>query len=201
MLTNEKTIVILGTARGGTSAIASILISAGLFFGYQFKEAGNFEDIDFVGKSLDEMRVKIEERNKQFDIWGWKDPFLVNRLEIIHEIRNPRLIFVFRDPIAAFDSVTNRDKVKYVPKSFIRSRLVIYQKILDFISESSYPFLLLSFERLIRNPKREVEKMLAFLDIDESRVEKALVGFNRKRLVDFDNGKYKLSDYISNGAG
>ena len=127
--TAEKTVVVLGAFRGGTSMVAQLLRALGVFMGDEFahpdQEYGNLEDrefqqllhrkdlltredissTDFSAAEIGTLKTLVGQRNRQHPLWGWKYPGTV--LWCLHAglscyLRNPHFITVFRDPLAIF---------------------------------------------------------------------------------------------------
>jgi len=125
----EKTVVVLGAFRGGTSMVAQLLMELGVFMGEEFAppdlEYENFEDREFQDLlhrwellEKDEITLEdipaevtgallalIEKRNRRYALWGWKYPGTVNwclYAGLAQHLRNPHFITVFRDPLAIF---------------------------------------------------------------------------------------------------
>ncbi len=95
----ERTFVIFGVPRGGTSAVAGTLMRLGVDMGENLR--GNHEDRDFVEKDLAHMKAAIAARNASKPVWGWKYPEAIRYLEdLVADLRNPELILVCRDPAA-----------------------------------------------------------------------------------------------------
>ena len=124
----EKTVVVLGAFRGGTSMVAGALKALGVFMGERFSsqsEYDNEEDLEFsdllhndellkraaasgeVSEAdfgpLDGVNALVRRRNEAHWLWGWKYPGTV--LWLLHtglagRLRNPHFVTVFRDPLA-----------------------------------------------------------------------------------------------------
>ena len=116
----EQTIIIIGAARSGTSIPASILHHAGVYLGeytngYQYEDKYlelNFKEWQKDNKSqLDEFRKTIDERNKKYKVWGWKDINVVWYLkDILGRLRNPTFIITSRNPLHIAYSSFEKDK-------------------------------------------------------------------------------------------
>lgn len=125
----EKTVVVLGAFRGGTSMVSQLVRELGVFMGEKFaasdREYPNAEDqefqellhrpglltqepiaaTDFSAKEIKALRALIEKRNRQHALWGWKYPGTVLwclYAGLAQHLRNPHFITVFRDPLAIF---------------------------------------------------------------------------------------------------
>jgi len=117
----QRTYVVLGAPRGGTSLIAGALHAAGIYMG-QFA-TGQYEDIDFkiapadVKRGLDVTRRLspiIERRNQQHRYWGWKLPNTIYYIEQVqHLLINPVFLFVYRDQESIARSSAKHDKKRW----------------------------------------------------------------------------------------
>jgi len=114
----DRTYVIGGNGRGGTSMVAGVAHLLGLELNPS--GPGNLESRPIVAlargrnpenslENLDLSRDEIMRRlgeqidafNAKDEVWGWKDPSAENYiLDILGHIRNLHLIVVFRDPVA-----------------------------------------------------------------------------------------------------
>ncbi len=135
----QKTVVVLGAFRGGTSMVAQVLKELGVFMGDQFAppdvEYNNLEDqefqallhrrdlltqkditlADFSSEELAKLRSLIEKRNREHALWGWKYPATVIwclYAELAKYLRNPHFITVFRDPLATFQHELDKQSIK-----------------------------------------------------------------------------------------
>jgi hypothetical protein len=135
----EKTVVVLGAFRGGTSLIAQLLHELGVFMGerlappdreydtvedLQFQELLHRRDLltrecltpaDFSSTDLAALQALIRQRNHRHALWGWKYPGTV--VWCLHAglagyLRQPHFITVFRDPLAVFQHELDTGHVK-----------------------------------------------------------------------------------------
>src|SRR3954464_9324468 len=99
---HEKTLIVSGVGRGGTSLVASVLFHAGVFLGQHLAEAV-YEDQEFLlalnGHNRDLLLRLITHRSAAHRTWGFKVPGIHVGLEYrdLSLFRNPHLILVFRD--------------------------------------------------------------------------------------------------------
>lgn len=94
----RRTIVILGTERGGTSAIAGTVRALGVDLGADL--GGNNEDKAISNSPPRKLEAYVKQRNAQNDIWGWKFPRAAKLPPVLFEMmRNPFYIVVTRDPV------------------------------------------------------------------------------------------------------
>jgi len=182
-MVNQKTFVVLGNYRGGTSVVMGLLQKLGLFIGNNLdngdkEEYSNYEDLEFQKAKIEDM--PIEERNKNHDEWGFKDPLTIQRIEKIYPLlRNPHLICVFRDPWSTTQSML-RHNSPYTRESIFKTNLAMNNKMAvlvwnteEVLSEQC-PVLPVSYEAVVRYPEREVKHLARFLGVslDEELLQK-----------------------------
>ena len=166
--TNEKTIVVIGAARGGTSMVAGILYHLGVPMGKA--SAPVFEDVRianaFETNDDEKLNKIIIEYNKN-PVWGFKRPGAINYLEkIASNLRNPHFVFIFRDVF----SIANRNGISMGSDlvDAMKNAIIDYDKMISFIAETNFPCLLCSSEKVNAYPKKFVETMVEFTGMDVS---------------------------------
>lgn len=136
---SQKTVVVLGAFRGGTSMVARVLQQLGVFMGSEFAEPDReyetsedraFQHLlhrrdllaradltpgDFSAGELRALRALVAERDAAHDLWGWKYPGTV--LWCLHaglerQLRNPHFVTVFRDPLAVLQHELDKGTIK-----------------------------------------------------------------------------------------
>ncbi len=166
--TAERTIIITGIARSGTTMMAAILRQAGLFIGERVYETE--EDVSFVhiasGGFKDLLPSLIAQRNKRHPIWGFKLPnlhaqFLWSDLALF---RNLRLVVVYRDPVA----VSLRHSLA---ERFGEQEDTLYDSIraleaqTRFIDKIGRPALLVSYEKMLTIPEKLLGQIFDFCSL------------------------------------
>lgn len=166
-LGSPRTYVIFGIPRGGTSMIAGLARLSGLFLGDGLPN--NHEDADFnfdlhhrAGQDpLAHILAAIERRDAAHEVWGWKYPRASRYLdEIRPQLRNPHLILVLRDPVAAGGRVIRkgRDALETV-----QGHQQLQTRNLELIERWQVPTLLVSYERAADRPFRTARDLAEFL--------------------------------------
>jgi len=143
----QRTIVIVGCARGGTSIPAGMLNKLGVpMFAVS---PPVFEDVNLSNafEEKDDKRLKkiIKKYNAE-DTWAWKRPSALNYLDLVEsKLRNPYFVYIFRDIM----SVANRNKISMGLDlvGCMQSAIHDYQKMVDFIRVSKSPALICSSEK------------------------------------------------------
>lgn len=162
------TLIVSGVARSGTSMVATILHTAGVLMGDPPLPVV-LEDAEFLtavqtGHEAP-LRAVIARRNAMRPVWGFKLPNLVAYLHAdrIAWFRNPRLILIFRDPVA----VAVRDSLSeyFDPRETITSSLHGMLATVSFAEQAGCPTLMLSYEKAIAAPERTVRAVLRFCGV------------------------------------
>lgn len=173
----EKTIVVVGVARGGTSIVAGSLKYLGLFMGNACDPV--FEDmrlsLAFEKQSKEKFEAVITDYNQKHELWAWKRPSSLNDLpRIAKKLRNPHFVFVFRDLL----SVANRNKIsmKQSVVSSLDAAFNDYRKIVTFIKKTSHPTLLVSSEKAVTHKKEFIDSLIDFAGLKPTseQVEQAV---------------------------
>ena len=182
----KKTFVVLGNYRGGTSVFTGLLKQLGIFIGENMdndsraEKYSNHEDLDFQKKPLDEIKNKIKERDNEHDIWGFKDPMAIQRIEKFYDdLRNPHLICVFRDPQAITESM-KRHHSPYTKESIFNLSFEMNKKMTTLVLDPEVilgdkpPILPVSFETAIRYKERSIKRLACFIGVslDEELLQK-----------------------------
>ncbi len=172
----EKTIVVVGVARSGTSLVAGVLDKIGVFTGEKSKSPV-FEDIKLstaIENDNEELIDKIiESYNKKYKVWAFKRPSIVKYLEKMHsKWRNPYYIFIFKDVV----SIANRNKIS-MNMNFLENMFYVYNeigKIVDFIrnNRENINGMFLSYEKVINKPEDFLTNLLKVIKIDISDIKR-----------------------------
>ena len=163
-LPQQRTYIITGVERGGTSPVAGAARALGLYLGEGLHQ--NNEDPLFVHRGYDETIDAINLRNSTHSVWGWKFPkaFLDLPLYLDH-VRNPNLIIVFRDPIASSMGHEKWSGIGiYKPMHFHLSESQAYNSLnLTHALAARVPTFLISYEKWLLNIEIGVEELAKFL--------------------------------------
>lgn len=167
----EKTVIIAGIPRGGTTMVAAAVEALGVYLGPE-EDLRNFhfEDQIMNRPYLNEQHDCIKQRDAEHSVWGWKDPGAIHPLvELAHAVRNPRVIIVFRDMLASIQGEMRFDEVHGISRPFnnlIDSTMNAYDKNWSFIKRTKLPTLLVSYERAVRERNAFLDEVISFLQID-----------------------------------
>lgn len=168
----QRTYVIFGAPRGGTTMVAGVCRLLGLNIGDNLPD--NLEDQSFV-PPIDSSLIgtAIASRNKTSNVWGWKYPRAASYLEqLTPALRNPYYICIFRDYLATSRrSILRGDD----PLERLNKTNQIYKRNISFISKSARPTLLLSYEKSISDPQECANIIAYFLRMeDELGISRAI---------------------------
>lgn len=165
----EKTIVVIGVARGGTSLIAGTLHHLGVFMG-ENATSPVFEDTHLafaIEKSPEDLPTIIDKYNGSNPVWGFKRPSTIECLDFLHDkLRNPIYLFVFKDIFAI--SSRNAISMKTELISGLRRAHNDYNKVLNFIGCQEINGYLFSYEKVMQNKEMFVDCLVHI--IDETKV-------------------------------
>jgi hypothetical protein len=169
MNAEEKTLIVVGIARGGTSLIAGTFHHLGVFTGDK-SVSPVFEDTrlanEFETKNIEKANSIIEEYNTKEKMWLFKRPQAINYLnEINKSVRNPIYLFIFKDIFA----VSNRNSIsmKTDVTTGLKKAHDDYLKIIQFIEEYTLNALLLSYEKIMLNKTSFVDSMIQLIGEDK----------------------------------
>ncbi|HEX2176832.1 MAG TPA: hypothetical protein VHG70_13070 [Nocardioidaceae bacterium] len=187
----QRTYVILGTRRGGTSMIAGVARALGLDLG-ELGNRKNNEDPRFQNRPVEKMRDSISQRNDEADVWGWKFPAAGNYLpDVWASLRNPYFLIVYRDPIASALSQSRFDR----PRARRTERLSIHESSANsnlntgFALAVDRPCLLVSHERATHDPNALIDDIAEFLEVSDVSADL------RERILEYVKpGHYKVFD-------
>lgn len=184
---DQKTVVVVGSGRGGTSAVAGAVHLLGVRMVEGDYEL-NSEDYEIVRayqrnmglghqRAAEEVSKVIADRNRRYDVWGWKDPSADLYLEsVVTGLRNPHFIMVFRNPfdVAQSHVATGTPGIEVG----LDSALNRYMRYWGLLQKLRCPTLMVSYERTLSDPRGFVSEACAFLGIAPKRAQRlAAEGF------------------------
>lgn len=189
-------VLVLGTHRSGTSAVAGVLHNLGINMGDRLLGAhpsnpkGHFEDLDFLnlndkvvknwrnplltvtGEQLDRYQELVDAKDHQ-RLWGIKDPRLcITAKHFIQMLGDVKIVLVDRNTEASINSLLvvhgelNYDRAKTIQEIYLRERQ-------DFLDSVSLPTYRVQYERLVHFPLIEIVWLFNFV-YPENPVNSAL---------------------------
>jgi tetratricopeptide (TPR) repeat protein len=178
----RRTVCVLGSPRGGTSMISGLLRLLGVYMGEKLDEDNN-EDTDFISHQgrrdifeeaqfaaekqqyLSGLLPVIENRRRQYPVWGWKDPLSIYYIDDVKQhLENPFYIAIFRDSLAV--TLGEMAKNNNLPRAPLKLNSQVYQRIADFSADGETPVLCISYEKALQNSGELVRQLAKCLGID-----------------------------------
>lgn len=159
----NRTYVVVGVERGGTSMVAGVMRALGVNMG---TTAGlNHEDPRFISDDLDKQRKAIRVNNKSSEVWGFKMPKAALSLDFYaSELRNPCFVVVFRNIASIADSWQQRGTGSYLGS--IDRAVRYYSAISDFLHNTKRPVIIVNYERATEMREETVAGLAAFAGIE-----------------------------------
>ena len=171
------TIAIVGLPRSGTSMIAAVLKSLGVFIGAKIDNAV-YEDQDIAAALASENSGRLDEliaaRNAAHRIWGFKRPEAYRQLDLLcASCRNLRVIVTFRDILAI--ALRNKLAIQIEPLQFLPHLADQSLLLANIVSRLSVPSLLMSYEKVLQFPTETVAEIAHFcgLHATEEQIREA----------------------------
>lgn len=157
----EKTLIVVGPGRGGTSLVSGALHHLGVFTG-ETSRAPTFEDarLDAAFRSGEAERVQglVDDYNARHRVWAFKRPASLAYLDQLHQVvRNPVYLFIFKDIF----SIANRNDIsmQWNLKKGLRTALRSYRQMVDFIDGRAPNGLMLSYDRVVQNKETFIDTL------------------------------------------
>ena len=186
---DNYTVAIVGVPRGGTTMVAAVVDALGIDLGPRADlEGWHFEDQTMHSPYIDVQIKYAMKRNAEHSRWGWKDPTGLSSVRnVLFALRNPRIVMVFRDPLATIQGEMRFDAVNEIsPRRTVSDLYAQTMEWLkyhfDFAVQTAFPVLLVSYERAMTYPDRFLSELTGFLGIqptDEQRAD-ALARIERR---------------------
>lgn len=166
-----RTVVCLGTPRGGTSMVAGAIAGLGVPMGRDLP--ANVEDPDFNADHTEKpfkafvrgLPAVIAARNADHAVWGWKYPRAARYLDdIAGHLRQPMLVVVMRDPVPAV--LRQMKKGTMSAMEAVQQRVRMEARNVKLVETLEVPTLMVSYERAITYPTEFLTELAAFLKCD-----------------------------------
>lgn len=161
----ERTYIVIGMGRSGTSFIASVLDWLGVFLGDQ-PTARTLEDAR-LGRLMDacdfqQANEVIADYNRRYSIWGYKRPsMLLHAAQNEGMFRNPHYIFAHRDFFGI--ALRNEMAISRDITESIRKCVNASAHVYDLMETTKVPSLHLSFELVKGDQLRAAEIIRDFV--------------------------------------
>ena len=179
----QRTFIIVGVERGGTSMVAGVIRSFGIYGGKRLGR--NHEYPAFITNDKELLLRTIKFMNETADTWWVKMPKLSLNLNfILKNVRNPLIIFVNRNFTAVMNSWSER--VNSDSLDVMLHSLNYYNKIIESIKKNNTAAFTVDYEYACSKPKKFVSELGKSLDLslDESQIKKG------EEMITADGGGY-----------
>lgn len=155
--------VVIGLARGGTSAVAGVLREIGLPMGSNL--GANHEDPEFLSKDINHILEVIARRNGTFRKWGWKMPHSSEYiLRIADKIRNPHVIVPYRNILSVSISHMKHSEAAFETAfGYANAR---QSHLSEVVSKLRCPTMLVNYEELLHDPQKHIRRIAQFVDTE-----------------------------------
>ncbi len=168
-------IVVLGAARGGTSAVAACLDALGVAMG-RGALPPVYEDLE-LALAIEEGReadaASLIDARRSNSPWGFKRPGFSRFLERYHQsLGNVRYVAVFRDPLATAVRAQLSSEADLL--GTMRRTLEEHRRSQQFLKQSGAPALLVSYEKLLENPAAFADALADFCSCPNADREAAV---------------------------
>lgn len=166
------TIIVVGLPRSGTSMVASMLRTFGVFIGTEI-DGAVFEDREIAAAidsgKIDRFAAIAAARNAQHAVWGFKRPEAYKQLaKLCGVCRNPRVIVPFRDVLAI--ALRNKISMQMDVLEQMPQLAIQYQSLMTAIGRAAVPTLLLSYEKSLQFPSETATEIASFCGIQPGDV-------------------------------
>ena len=185
----ERTFIVIGLARGGTTMVARLLDAFGVHMG---DEADNpvVEDRRIAAAIEDggdaAVRAVVADYDANHAVWGFKRPNVFRSLDPQNlPFRNPHFVVVVRDPLA----IANRNRISMFkdPLVDMADSVELMADLVRFVeAQRAHPMFLLSFDKSLMNVRSLVGDMADFVGVELTQP------LRRKALksIEVDNNNY-----------
>lgn len=179
--------VVLGQPKGGTSAVSGLLRLMGVHMGDHVGVDGdesNHEDVELHTADLDTIKRICRERHERYERWGWKDPLLVDRWDVVApHVPDPAPIVVLRDPELVAKSEMAWTGVSY--EDVFHTASLRYTKLCGLASRPGYHAI--QFEKLRDRPIPHISDLAELVGYD-------LTVDAMSEMLRFVSGRYRTLD-------
>lgn len=184
---SEKTVLVFGCGRGGTSAVAGVLRILGVNMPNAHPLKHEWSPICYEGKQVDReaTRRTIESFDLQYPIWGWKAPKDVFCLDqYIAMLRNPHIVIVFRNILDILDSTRRNENIDFVASAIEIAD--VYNELCHRLTFTCLPVALINYEKICAVPMETISSIDCWLNLNSSK--ETLV--SAANFTQFGRGKY-----------
>ncbi|NJR63142.1 MAG: hypothetical protein HC769_32795 [Cyanobacteria bacterium CRU_2_1] len=165
---DQRTVIVLGVARSGTSMVTGLIRELGIFMGDI--DIDNHEDPMFANDNIEDLKKIINQRNQQYSNWGWKVPKTIFCIhELLPFLRNPCFIVLTRDPFDIAHSMQHRTGSSF--DLSIEHIFMVYHYLETFIEFCVSPIAIVSYNRAVNDREMLVQELIDFLNFENIHEE------------------------------
>ena len=172
--TPEKTVIVFGVARGGTSLVSGTLLELGVFMGHNTHRTKHEYSPFYLNMPKRDLLTVIRANDHAHPVWGWKCPkdiFYTD--QYLHHLRNPHVVIAIRNPLD-----TSLSSHKYNSLGLLhslRQNHLVMDRIIAHTIDSELPTALVSYEKSLASPSTFVNGLASFLQltVSEEQLSKA----------------------------
>lgn len=164
----SRALVVVGTARGGTSMVAGSLAQLGIFMGDGAK-APVYEDLrlstPFERQDFSEVDAIAAEYSQKHELWGWKRPWSIDHLDDVHKVlKAPRYVFIYKDVM----SIAQRNAISMLSDILpgMERSLQQYGKTVAFLRARPVRAMMVSYEKAMADPANFVQELARFCQVE-----------------------------------
>lgn len=184
MPNKNKVFTICGLPGGGTSAISNIFYQLGLPMDNGKYVENHNEDIEIreaiIKDNWNEFKKLVNIRNNKYKNWGWKYPNTWKKLDKIKEIiPDLKIVYVLRDPWACSETLVRRHikhqrELDKKPIDYLTIKLNTLRMLCKTIKSETNPFIVVSYEKIIRDTENQVKRIADFLELKDPDIKSAI---------------------------
>lgn len=172
----QKTVVVVGLARSGTSMVAHTLSHLGVFMGNSDVTAPLEDKKIFTAlespEGTEDFKKIVHKNNSLHDNWGWKRPG-IERFNTTYEplVRNLHYIFIFRDiaSVALRKTLSASKDYKEAMKETVNHNVAL----VHFLEQTNYPSLIISNEKALINKSVFIDEIIQFLKLEVDSTQRS----------------------------
>lgn len=197
-ITRNKSIVICGITRGGTSFAASVFGRLGVPFSRREERnvGARYEHRDlraaFVAKEGDAIREIAASFSKEYPVWAWKLPAIQREFEFVADlVPNPHFVIIFKEPLSVAARKTDlkgKDTLQALDQV-----LTVYQHMASIARKAEHPLLLVSYDRAMASLESFLPDAAQFAGVTRFDMEKVIAGIREDGQRYFKPGTEKAA--------
>jgi hypothetical protein len=166
-LPKQKTVIVFGLGRGGTSAVAGVLRELGVVLPNAHPLKHEWSPVCCHGNGEVDLASTLSNLHRfdnMHDVWGWKSPkdvFVLDQIESY--IRNPVIVVVFRNLLESCLSGAKHDEFHW--EICAEEHAAVQTRLARLVMYSPHPIAALSYETLIQDPAPVIAEFSDWLGV------------------------------------